>query len=78
MPDIRINVGVPKPVDHGKALETGIRKNKIIDRVKYLRSRYGLIPFECSYDEKKHGLIDKFKLEKDLKKAVGKLVYKTS
>jgi len=76
MPSVRINVEVPKPVDHGKVIATELKKSKIIDRVKYLRGRYGFMPFECSCDEKKYGAIDKSKLEKDLKKAVGKLGYK--
>ena len=76
MPTVRINVELPKPVDHEKTIETELKKNAVIEKVKYLRGRYGFMPFECSYDEKKYGAIDKSKLERDLKTAVGKLGYR--
>ena len=76
MSAIRIRVELPKPVDHSMVIATELKKNTVIDKVKYFRSQYGFIPFECSYDEKKYGSIDKSKLEKDLKTAIGKLGYR--
>jgi len=73
MPVIRIKVELPKPIDHEKMIAMELKKNAIIDKVNYLRAQYGFMPFECTYGEKKYGSIDKSKLEKDLKTAVGKL-----
>ena len=75
MSTIRIKVELPPPVDHGTTIAAELRKNAVIDKVDYFRVQYGLAPFECFYDDKKYGAIDKAKLEKDLKAAIGKLGY---
>jgi hypothetical protein len=76
MSTIRIRVELPPPVDHGTTIAAELKKNAVIDRVNHFRVQYGLAPFECIYDEKKYASIDKAKLEKDLKAAIGKLGYK--
>ena len=76
MASIRISVEIPKPPDHKKIIESGL-KNPVISRVSANISSFGSSTIECTYDEKKHTAIDKAKLEKELKAALGKLGYKT-
>ena len=75
MATIRISVEIPKPPDHKKIIETGL-KNPVISKVSAGISSFGSGTIECTYDEKKHTSIDKFKLERELKAAVAKLGYK--
>ena len=76
MRTVRINVELPKPVDHEKKIAAKFKKNPVIDKVKYFQSRYGIVLFESTFDEKKHGSVNSPKLERDLKAAFRKLNYK--
>jgi len=75
MANIRISVEIPKPPDHKKIIESGL-KNPVISRVSANIFSHGSGTIECTYDEKRHTAIDKFKLEKELKAAVARLGYK--
>jgi len=71
---IRISVEIPKPPDHKRIIESGL-KNPVISKVSAnIFSGSGSI--ECTYDEKKHTAVDKYKLERELKAAVTQLGYK--
>lgn len=73
MATIRLRVEIPKPPDHKKIIESGL-KNPVISKVSAsIMSSSGTV--ECTYDEKKHSSIDKYKLEKELKAALDKLGY---
>ena len=76
MTTIRIRIELPKPVDskHTKTIETGL-KNPVISKVSANISSSGSGTIECTYDEKKYASVDKYKLEKELKAALGKLGY---
>jgi hypothetical protein len=71
---IKIEVRTPKTSDHEKRIEAEL-KNRVVDKVSAsFFSSLGTI--ECTYDEKRHRGIDKFRLERELKAAVKKLGYK--
>jgi hypothetical protein len=76
MASIRIKVELPKPVDqkHKRTIESGL-KHPVIDKVRADISSFGTSTVECAYDEKKYASVDKYKLEKELKVALGKLGY---
>jgi len=76
MASIRISVEIPKPPDHKKIIESGL-KHSVISKVSANISSFGSSTIECTYDEKKHTAIDKSKLERELKAVLGKLGYKT-
>ena len=71
---IRISVDIPDPK---KAITEAVKnKSSLIDRIDVSISTSGSSTVTCTYDEKKHTAIDKSKLEKELKEAIGKLGYK--
>jgi len=76
MTAIRIKIELPKPVDqkHKRTIESGL-KNPVISKVSVSISYSGSSTVECTYDEKKYASVDKAKLEKELKVALGKLGY---
>ena len=72
MATIRISFDAP---NHKKIIEQGL-KNPVISKVSANISTTGSSSVECTYDEKKYASVDKSKLEKELKEALGKLGYK--
>ena len=69
---IRISVDIP---DHGKIIKGGLTKNSVIDKVDVVFSSNSCT-VTCTYDEKKHSAIDKYKLERELKGIIAGLGYK--
>jgi len=76
MASIKIRIELPKPVDqkHKRTIESGL-KHPVISRVSASISSVGPSTVDCTYDEKKFASVDKSKLEKELKAALGKLGY---
>jgi hypothetical protein len=76
MTSIRIKIELPKPVDqkHKRTIESGL-KHPVVSKVSASISSLGSGTVECTYDEKKYASVDKYKLEKELKAALGKLGY---
>lgn len=76
MATIRIKIELPKPVDskHKKTIESGLT-NPVISKVYASIMSSGSGTVECTYDDKKYASVDKGKLEKELKAALGKLGY---
>lgn len=74
MATIRIRIELPKPVDPKikRNIESGLN-NPVISKVSATISSSGSGTVECTYDEKKYASVDKSKLEKELKVALGKL-----
>jgi copper chaperone CopZ len=56
-----------------KYIESNL-KHSVISKVNVSRS-YGGATVECSYDDKVHSTVDKYKLERELKDAVKSLGY---
>jgi hypothetical protein len=74
---IRFNVELPKCTSCEKYIASSL-KHSVISKVDVRRSYGSNAYVECSYDDKVHSAIDKYKLERELKEAVKQLGYKVS
>jgi hypothetical protein len=73
---IRFNIEMPKCTSCEKYIESNL-KHSVISKVDVRRS-YSGATVECSYDDKAHSAIDKYKLEKELKELVKQMGYKVN
>jgi copper chaperone CopZ len=74
---VRFNVELPKCPSCEKYIESNL-KHSVISKVAVRRSYGSGATVECSYDDKVHSTVDKYKLERELKEAVKQLGYRVS
>jgi transposase-like protein len=73
---VRFSIEMPKCPSCEKFIETSLKHN-VISKVNVSRS-YSGGTVECTYDDKVHSTVDKYKLERELKDLVKNLGYKVT